>query len=322
MDDMYDGANYLNTNLTLPYLYIKCRGGDSAISGGEGDCGCPEPGVICSLESNRSIPSTHTQAWDENPEQDFYDPELDEYRYLPVCDSHVMVADGYFGDGSSYFTAMFPGMFVLAANNINITQFSITGNIGSDGDGADIAEIFPINVGDNTYTAYLKTNYGAGDPSINHIIIVDGNGDGIDQFYDPTSEGDEHCITGLEGKTKLFFLCLGKANGVAMTRSEAQNIATKFLEIIGCSAETYELDLSPDNPEGIPNYKYDGEGNMDTAIIVDPLTGKRRSIQRSGYFEVVDNCGNRKVISAKDGESITNVPNSWITALSDIIKET
>jgi hypothetical protein len=82
------------------------------------------------------------------------------------------------------------------------------------------------------------------------------------------------------------------------------------------------LDLSPDNPEGIPNYKYDGEGNMDTAIIVDPLTGKRRSIQRSGYFEVVDNCGNRKVISAKDGESITNVPNSWITALSDIIKET
>ena len=36
MNDLYDGGNYINTNLTLPYLYIKCHGGDNAISGGEG----------------------------------------------------------------------------------------------------------------------------------------------------------------------------------------------------------------------------------------------------------------------------------------------
>jgi hypothetical protein len=335
MDDMYDGANFLNTNLTLPYLYIKCYGGNNVVSGGEGACGCPEAGVICGLNANSSIPSTHTQAWDQGPEDDFYDEsrgsdetgsddiEWPEHRYLPVCDSRVMVGDGYFGEGSSYFTAMFPGMFVLAANNINITQFSITGNIGSDGDGADISEIFPINAGGNTYTAYLKTNYGAGDPSINHIIIVDGNGDGIEQFYDPTSEGDEHCITGLEGKTKLFFLCVGKADAVAMTTEEAKVIADKFLEVIGlndCSTATYELDLSPDNPETIPNYKYYGEGNMDTAIIVDPVTGKRRSIQRTGYFEIVDSCGNRKVVSNKDGESFGEVPKTWADALGSIIK--
>jgi len=301
MNDMYDGANYLNTNLTLPYLYIKCYGGNDVVSGGEGQCN--------NNQLYKSIPSTHTQAWDGDPENDFYDPELDEYRYLPVCDSHVMVGDGYFGEGSNYFTAMFPGMFVLAANNINITQFSITGDIGSDGEGVDAADIYPISAGGSTYTAYFKTNYNAGDPSINHIIIVDGDGDGIDQFYDPTSRGDEHCITGLEGKTKLFFLCLGKADGVAMTASEAQAIATKFLEVLEvvatCGAES-ELDLSPDHPERLPNYKFYGEGNMDTSVVEQD--GKRISLQRSGWLEVTDGCGGRRIVYAKDGQAYLTAP--------------
>jgi len=316
MLDLYDGANYLNTNLTQPYIDIKCNGGDAVVSGGEGQC------LNNDNQMNKSIPSTHTQAWDGNPENDFYDPELDEYRYLPVCDSHVMVGDGYFGEGSNYFTAMFPGMFVLAANNINITEFSVVGNVGSDGGGTDVAKIFPIDVRESRYTAFFKTNYGAGDPSINHIIIVNGNSNGIDHFYDPTSQGDEHAIVGLTGKTKLFFLCLGKAEGVAMTTLEAKAVATKFLEIAlgGCGSTTYELDLSPDNPEKNPNYRFDGEGNMDTAIIVDPITNKRVSIQRTGYFDIKDNCGNRKVVSIKDGQNFGVVPKNWAEALGSVIK--
>jgi uncharacterized delta-60 repeat protein len=312
MLDVYDGANFINTNLTYPYLDIKCNGGNDPISGGEGGC---------SGNYEKSIPSTHTMAWNGEVDDDFYDNsfpnELAKYRYQPITDSHVMVGDGYFGNGSSYFTAMFPGMFVLAANNINITQFSITGNIGSDGDGVDVIEVYPINVGGSTYTAYLKSNYSGGDPSINHIIIVDGDGSGIEQFYDPTSEGDEHCLTGLEGKTKLFYLIISKGCvedlnndgcGNRMSSTEVQNVATKFLEVMGtsCGTQTYKLDLSPDHPEKIHNYNYEGEGNMDTAIIVDPITGERRSIQRTGYFEIVDSCGNRKVVSVKDGDNFSS----------------
>lgn len=314
MDDMYDGANYLNTNLTQTYLSIKCEGENSLVSGGEGGC---------SGDHEKSIPSTHTMAWNEEPEVDFLDPVTDQYRYLPVNDSLEMVGDGYFGVGSSYFTAMFPGMFVLVANNINITEFSIVGNTGSDGNGVDATEIFPVGSG-GAYTAFFKTNYDAGDPSINHIIIIDGSSEGINHYYDPTSEGDEHAIVGLAGRTKLLFICIGKANAVAMSRAEAEAIATKFLEVVAiesCNGSTYEVDLSPDNPETIPNYKYNGEGNMDTAIVVDPVTGKRVSIQRSGYFEVVDSCGNRRVVSGKDGEAITNVPSSWAENLSSILKQ-
>jgi uncharacterized delta-60 repeat protein len=311
MNDLYDGANYLNTNLTQMYMDIKCAGGDDIVSGGEGACNNNEP--------YKSIPSTHTMAWNEEPEQDFYDPsapnELAEKSYQPVTDSHVMVGDGYFGDGSSYFTAMFPGMFVLAANNINITQFSIVGNIGADGNGVEVAEVYPISSGESTYTAYLKSNYSGTDPSINHIIIVDGGGDGIEQFYDPTSQGDEHCLTGLEGKTKLFYLIISKGCvedlndndcGNRMTPDEVKNVAAKFLKIVSNCNANYELDLSPDHPERLPNYRFYGEGNMDTSIVVEE--GKRVSLQRTGWVEVTDGCGGRKILSLKDGEAYSTGP--------------
>jgi hypothetical protein len=74
----------------------------------------------------------------------------------------------------------------------------------------------------------------------------------------------------------------------------------------GC-VTTYTYDLSPDNPETIPNYRYGGEGNMDTAIVVGE-DGTRRSIQRTGYFDYLDACGNRKVMSVDDGETVTDAP--------------
>jgi len=314
MLDVYDGANFINTNLTHPYLDIKCNGGNDPISGGEGGC---------SGDYEKSIPSTHTMAWNGEVEEDFYDDsfpnELSKYRYQPITDSHVMVGDGYFGTGSSYFTAMFPGMFVLAANNISINQFSITGDIGSDGDGVDVIEVYPITVGGSTYTAYLKSNYGSNgsstDPSINHIIIVDGDGSGIEQFYDPTSEGDEHCITGLEGKTKLFYLIISKGCvedlndedcGNRMSATEVQNVAAKFLEIVATCNANYELDLSPDHPERLPNYRFYGEGNMDTSVVVEG--DKRVSLQRTGWVEVTDGCGGRRILSLRDGEAYSTGP--------------
>jgi len=72
-------------------------------------------------------------------------------------------------------------------------------------------------------------------------------------------------------------------------------------------SQEYTYDLSPDNPENIPNYKYDGEGNMDTAIVISP-DGTRTSIQRTGYFDYLDACGNRKVMRVNDGDTVTDAP--------------
>jgi hypothetical protein len=57
-----------------------------------------------------------------------------------------VIEDGtdYFGEGSEYFTCMYPGVFVLAATNISITEFSITGNLGADGDTTMSADNFSL----------------------------------------------------------------------------------------------------------------------------------------------------------------------------------
>lgn len=72
-------------------------------------------------------------------------------------------------------------------------------------------------------------------------------------------------------------------------------------------AQEYTYELSPDNQVIIPNYKYDGEGNMDTAIITNE-DGTRKSIQRTGYYDYVDACGNRKVMRINDGDTVTDAP--------------
>jgi len=74
--------------------------------------------------------------------------------------------------------------------------------------------------------------------------------------------------------------------------------------------DAYEVDLSPDHPETIPNYKYDGDGNLDTAIVES--SGKRISIQRTSYLELIDIYGNRKVVSSKDGGSLGIVSDNFL----------
>lgn len=72
-------------------------------------------------------------------------------------------------------------------------------------------------------------------------------------------------------------------------------------------AQEYTYELSPDNSITIPNYKYDGEGNMDTAIVTNE-DGTRKSIQRTGYYDYLDACGNRKVMKVNDGDTVTDAP--------------
>lgn len=304
-DDMYDDGNYINTNLTQLFDDIS---GDN-------------------VNSFDSIPNTHSAAVDENvfEDQDQGDPLYD----APPMDGVVKNSDDYFGSGSSYFTNMYPGMYVLVAENINIEEFSITGDVGSDGSTQN--ESYSLVVSQGSYfSVFLKVNReGSGgesgnDPSVNHIIIVPGELSGLTQIINEDGDDyDDHCIRGLAGRKSLYYILVAREESNYLSQSDAESIALKFLEVIGagCGSVTVELDLSPDNPETNPNYRFDGEGNLDTAIVVDPITGKRRSIQRTGYFETVDNCGNRRVVSANDGGTMTNVPTSWVEALGSIIKQ-
>jgi hypothetical protein len=68
--------------------------------------------------------------------------------------SSTIIANGsyWFGDGSSYFTNLYPGLFVLVARNIDIDMFMVDGELGADNNGSVIGGSFVV--GD--YTCYYK----------------------------------------------------------------------------------------------------------------------------------------------------------------------
>jgi hypothetical protein len=169
-----------------------------------------------------SIPYTHTVAVAEGS-GDYTDPPMD-----------GIIADGssYFGAGSQYFTNMYPDMFVMAATGIDIEEFSITGDIGADGNGDYEVNVFTLTSKGRQFTCFNKQVYDSNDPSINHFIFVPGNGSGIVHLYDADNEHDDHCLQNLTGIDEIYFLLIAKDENEYMDNSERQIIAQAFLDLI------------------------------------------------------------------------------------------
>lgn len=197
--DMYDTSNVFNTNLTNVWANVKTNGFSSRL--------------------NTSIPYTHTKHTNTT--------------FSFNGNGVVTNSNSYFGSGSKYFTNLYPGMFVLVATGISITEFSITGNIGVDGGGTLTTDDFPLTVASNNYYIYRKSISGTTDPSINHIFIIPGTGSGVTHSWDTSRQYDDDVIQGLTGITTLYCLIVARASGALLAHSDAVNIATRFIEVAG-----------------------------------------------------------------------------------------
>jgi uncharacterized delta-60 repeat protein len=287
-NDMYDDANFINTNLTQLFEDIS---GDN-------------------VEELLSVPNTHSAAVDESDLEDEGSPV-----YEPAMDGQVVSGAGYFGVNSSYFTNYYPGMYVMVANDIDIEEFSIGGDLGSGSDTENESTMLVVNEG-ATYTVFVKVSReGSGgegnSPSVNHMIIVPGGSDGLTQVIN--EDGDDHddnCIRGLTGRKSIAYLVVARQTSDYISYEDAEAIVVKFLEVTGgmsgvqsySAANNGVYDLSP------TPVKLVGEGSLDTAIVM--VEGQRVSIQRDGYYELVDSNGNRKIVLVKDGESWDDAPAS------------
>jgi len=284
-DDMYDGSNFLNTNLTQAWEDVQGNNAD------RGSC----------------IPYTHSACLDEDNFQEY---ENSDPVYNPFMDGQVSSGDAYFGEGSSYFTNLYPGMFVMMATNVNIEEFSVTGNLGSDNNTQNESAVIVAHQG-STYTVFIKVNRegdggeSGSDPSVNQLIIVPGDSTGLAQLINEDGDdSDDHCVQGLSGRKSIAYLVIARKDSQYLSNEDAENIALKFLEVAGgfTSVQTYNYDFSPQS------VSYFGEGGLDTAIVIE--NGQRRSLQRDGYFEIINSQGKRKVALVKDGETITDEPES------------
>ena len=203
-DDMYDGGNFLNTELTQTYTSLLANGLD-----GEGEF---------------SIPITHTPSPNEG-NGDYTDPPKD---------GIVVSGSNYFGTGSQYFTNMYPDLFVMMADNITVNEFSIFGEAGADGSGIDTGTLFPVSANGQNYTVFYKSIYNAGDPSINHIIIIPGDSSGLTHLYiDNDTNRDGDCAQGISNRKTIYYLVCARESGLQLNTEDAEAISVKFLEIVG-----------------------------------------------------------------------------------------
>lgn len=149
-----------------------------------------------------------------------------------AMDGEIVDGSTWFGESSTYFTNMYPGLFVLCAFDINISSFLIDGDLGSDGFGS--TEAFKFNVSieyDNSqYTVYFKRVHNADDPSINHLIIVQGDGSDIEHTYSTYTYKDYDKIVG-DIPGEVFYLLFSVGNGGKVDVSDAKAIATAFLNL-------------------------------------------------------------------------------------------
>ena len=150
--------------------------------------------------------------------------------YLNYSDN-VFASSPLLGAGGQYFTRKLDGLFVFAADVNALTYFEITGNLGADGSGSnDTAVISMVNNGTN-YRGFVKRVYNAGDPSVNHIIIIPDNGTAIHEASTDTNN-DYHRVTGLTGVTRIYYLLYAGSAGSYINNTSTQAIMSGFLDAI------------------------------------------------------------------------------------------
>ena len=192
------------------------------------------------------IPYTHTQMTDP-PINIGNQVTFGDFTY----DGTVQSGDTYFNSGSTYFTNCYPGLFVMSAYDINITDFEIDGNLGSDGDGQADTYDYTLTFSGTDYSVYCKRVWGAQDPSVNHIYIVNTIDGNITHNIDFTTEDDLDTISNITGATQIHYLLFALAGGDKASDTQIQNVVNSYLSFINPSDITTTLSNLNSNFTGI-----------------------------------------------------------------------
>jgi len=229
--DFQWGNNQTNWGVT-PGLYlfndVQNTSGDINIGGND----MFDIGNTLNTELFTQVPYTHTQ---------MTQPPINENNEAPnnsfIQDGIVSSGDTYFGAGSEYFTNLYPGVFVMGADNINVNRFYIDGGVGADCN-SELDSYQQTYTGfSETYTVFVKrffnnTNL---EPSNNHIIIVNSDGTGIvHDFNSGGCDSDYHEISGLTSSnvTKVYYLLMSLYPNEKINDTTIDEIVNIFLNIV------------------------------------------------------------------------------------------
>lgn len=157
-------------------------------------------------------------------------------------DNAVTTATGT-GPNGRYFTRKFEGLFVFVGDLDGASDFLINGDLGADGSGSVSATDLVLHLEGTRYRGFVKRVHGAGDPSVNHLIIVEDT-PGLTHQFAETTQTDRHTVHGLPSQTRVFYLLYASTSGGFIDDAATLAIMEAFIRA-GTTGSVY-LDLSPD----------------------------------------------------------------------------
>ena len=149
---------------------------------------------------------------------------------IPYSDDSIR-SDPDVGPNGLYFTRKFQGLFVFAADLDGATFFEISGNLGANGNGQVDSAVLTASRRGTTYKGFVKRVFGAGVPSVNHLVIVEDR-PGLSHAFPASSDNDRHLLAGLSGTTRIYYLLYGGTAGAFIDNSATQTIMDTFLDVV------------------------------------------------------------------------------------------
>lgn len=165
-------------------------------------------------------------------------------RSIPYSDGSITTSS-QIGAGGNYFTRKRDGWFLFVADfGSQVTEFSITGNLGADGEGSVDAAVMDRSYHGRDYVGYFKSVHSAsGDASVNHLIITERR-PGLYRTHSPNSDLDDHALYGLSGG-RVYYLLFSRDSGLPVDDALARQIMDFFLERIALVPVQSWVSVSP-----------------------------------------------------------------------------
>jgi len=152
---------------------------------------------------------------------------------------NVITTSDDFGTNSAYFTAYNAGVWMMAADVVDLTFYEINGGLGADGDGFIYAfeETYPTTAGGTTYRAFVKgVSDTDSDPTVNHLILIPDAPAAASQSFSNDTNEDEHRVAGLAGVTRIYqFNWYGQdddGDSFAYSNAEIDAIVQTFISLV------------------------------------------------------------------------------------------
>jgi Zn-dependent metalloprotease len=164
------------------------------------------------------------------------------FSSIPYSDNTI-ASHSAAGSSGSYFTRKNTGLFVFAADLDNVSTFSITGNLGADGNGSVDGTVLTSTINGKTYSGFVSRVFNAGDPSINHIIITE-QAASLTQSYLTSTNNEDHILSGLTNTNRIYYLLYASTSGNYINDSETHAVMNEFLNTITTSDNS---NVTPNN---------------------------------------------------------------------------